>query len=108
MGFLINSLNHGRYGNTFKNIISEDVLWIKFMSTFCEIALRQAQQNACVDMSVLILVMAWQQAITWADMEPVLCHIASQGHNVLNCYKTFAANEQSIASHIGACCYNFF
>ena len=36
----INSLSPGRCGNIFKSVISEHMLWIKFMSTSCEIALR--------------------------------------------------------------------
>ena len=36
----INPLPPGGYGNDFKSVIIKHMLWIKFMSPFCEIAFR--------------------------------------------------------------------
>ena len=52
-----NSLLPGRYGNNFESKISRHLLWIKFMSTSCEIALRWMPQH--IDKSVLVQLMAW-------------------------------------------------
>ena len=35
----------GRLGSNFRNVISKQKLWIKFVSMFCEIALRWIPQN---------------------------------------------------------------
>ena len=41
------------------------------------------------DKSILVQVMAWHQAITWANVDPDLCHhMVSLGHNELNQFKT--------------------
>ena len=38
----------------------------------------------CDDKPTLVEVMAWQQAITWANVDPDIgCHEASLGHNEL-------------------------
>ena len=104
------SLSHGRNGSNFTSVISKHMLRSKFMSISCEIALRWSPQNTFDDMSTLAQVMAWcrqapshylsqcwprptsldevlldatwrQQAITWANVNPVLCHhMASLGH----------------------------
>ena len=54
----------------------------------CEIALRWISLELTDDKSTLVQVMAWavrQQAITWANVDPDLCHhMASLGYYELN------------------------
>ena len=89
-----NTQSPGKYGSNLKSVISKHMLQIKFMSNSCEIALYQMPQNTFDDKPTLVQVMAccltaWrQQAITWANVDPDLCHhIASQGHHQLCKYK---------------------
>ena len=55
----LNSLAPGRCGNHFKSVISKHMLWIKFMGTSCEIALRRMPQNTFDNKPTLVQVMAW-------------------------------------------------
>ena len=47
-----------RFGNNFKSVISEQILWIKFMSGACETALRWMPQNTFDDESRWVQEMA--------------------------------------------------
>ena len=73
-----------------KSVISEEMLQIKikFMIISCKIALRSSPRNTFDEKSTLAQVMAWwQQAITWANVDPDLCnnmHMVSVGHNELS------------------------
>ena len=66
------------------------MLRIKFIGTFCEIALIMwMPQKPFDDKSTLVQVMAWchqaLQAIILATVDPDLCcYMSSLGHNVLN------------------------
>ena len=55
----LNSLAPGRCGCKFKIVISEHLLWIKFMNTSCELALSWMTPNSCDDKSTLVQVMVW-------------------------------------------------
>ena len=52
--FIINLLAPGRSDSNFQSVISEHILWIKFMSSSCEIALRCMPQNTFDDKSTLV------------------------------------------------------
>ena len=55
----INSLAPGRYDNNFECVISEHMLQIKFMSTYCEIHISWMPETAFDDEPTLVKVMAW-------------------------------------------------
>ena len=58
----------------------------KFMVTSCEIARMWIPQNIFDDQLTLVQIMAWRLAITWTNVDPVLCQqIAWPGHNELKC-----------------------
>ena len=80
-----NSLALGTCGSDFRSVISECILWIKFMSTSCEIALRWMPWSTFYDKSILIQVIAWcYQTINWSNVDPDLHrHMVSIGHNEL-------------------------
>ena len=80
-----NSLAPGTCGSDFRSVISECILWIKFMSTSCEIALRWMPWSTFYDKSILIQVIAWcRQTINWSNVDPDLHHhMVSIGHNEL-------------------------
>ena len=81
-GTAINSLTPGKYGSNFKSVIS----------TSCGIALKWMHTT------ILMINQHWfrkwlgvirQQAIAWGNPDPDLsCHMASQGHNASQYYKT--------------------
>ena len=52
----INFINLWRCGSNFRRLISEHMLWIKFMSTFCEIV---QKSNEYHDKSALVKTMDW-------------------------------------------------
>ena len=55
-----NSLTTGRCGSYFQSVIFEHILWIKFMDTFCEIALKWMPQNTLLLTHLtLVQIMAW-------------------------------------------------
>ena len=56
---ILNSLAPGKCGSNFKCQVLEQILWIKFMNTSYEIALRQMLQNLTNERSTLAQVMAW-------------------------------------------------
>ena len=73
---LVNSLAPGRGSSDFKSVISTHKLWIKFMSTYCETALRWMTQNIFDDKLTLVRVMAWCHQATsyylnqcWQDVQ---------------------------------------
>ena len=47
------------FGSNFKNVISKDMLWIRFMSMFCKVVPRWMPQNTFDDKSTLAQIMAW-------------------------------------------------
>ena len=64
-----------------------NVSQIIFMSSTCDITLRWMTQNTFDEKHWLRwwLVDVWQEAITWASVDPELClHIMSLGHSELN------------------------
>ena len=71
-------------GSNFRRDIFKHILWIKFISTSCEFALRCLPQNTFDDKSTLFR--SWlgavrQYDITWAIFDLNLCcHMASAGH----------------------------
>ena len=71
----VNSLAPGRCDGNFNSVISEQMLWIKFMSTSCETALRWMPQNIFDEKFRLIQVMAW-------------CHKATD-HYQSQCWPSF-------------------
>ena len=54
--------------------VHEHILWIKFMNTFCQIALRWMTQNTCDEKSTFIQVMVWCRLAT-GHYEPMLTQI---------------------------------
>ena len=60
-----NSLVPKRCGNNFKSVIFKHVIWIKFMSTFCEIARRWMPQNAFDEKPAVVQVMALCLSQRW-------------------------------------------
>ena len=77
----------GRCGSNFKSVVSQPMLWINFMSIFCEIALEWMLQNTFDVKSRLVLVKAWcvrQETITWANVDPD--HLASLGQDKLKIF----------------------
>ena len=70
------AIGYRRRGSNFKSVISKHMLWITFMGTSCEIALRWIPQNIFDDKSTLVQVIVgacWHQAITWRNVDPDLC-----------------------------------
>ena len=71
-----------------KHVISEHMLWIKFMGTSHEITLRWMPQNP-IDKSTLVQVMAWLTPEVIKPLpKPVLtkipqCHMVALDHNML-------------------------
>ena len=61
---MLNSLSSHKYGDSFKSAISVHVLWIKFMSTYCEITLRWMSQNTYNDKSTYSQELAWGHRMT--------------------------------------------
>ena len=61
------------------------MLILEIDSISCEITLRWMSQDFTDDKSTMVQVMAWgrrQKAITWANVDPNLCHhMVSLGHN---------------------------
>ena len=55
---IVNSLAPGRYWKYYTSVISEHMLWIMFMSTFCEIPLRWMPQYNFDEKSALVQVKA--------------------------------------------------
>ena len=68
-------------------VVIINVSQIVFMSRTCDITLRWMTQNTFYDKHWLgwWLGDVWQEAITWASVDPELClHIMSLGHSELN------------------------
>ena len=64
----LKSLVLGRSGCNFKNAILNNVLVIDFSDLF------RRPWNLTDDESTMVQVMAWQQAINWANVDPVLLY----------------------------------
>ena len=85
---IFNSLLPGRYDSKFKSIIFKVIIQNCTLGTCRQIVLRWIPQKLINEQTTLVQVMAWchqaTQAITWAYVDPDLCHhIASQDHNEL-------------------------
>ena len=59
LSLLNNSLTSGRCGSNFKSVFFKHTLWIRFMSTSCEIAFRWMPQNTFDVNSTLFQITAW-------------------------------------------------
>ena len=57
--YMFNSLALGWCGCHFKSVISENLLWIKFMNTSCKVDPSWMSQNTFHDESILVQVMTW-------------------------------------------------
>ena len=81
MGYLprfVNSLAPGKFEWNFRHVIFKQILVIDDWGISCEIALTWKPQDLTDDKSTLVR----QQAITWANVDPVLCrHMVSLGLN---------------------------
>ena len=60
----VNTLVFWWCGSDFKNVISEQLLQIKFKKTSCDIALMWMPENSLDDKSTLVQVMAWCRQAT--------------------------------------------
>ena len=79
-----NSLVPGRWGCNLKLVIFKLTSRVDILSFSCEIALRWMPQDFTDDKSTLGQVMAWQQAIIWANVDPdVYRHMGLLSHNEL-------------------------
>ena len=86
----------------FKSIIFQHVLWIKFMSTSYEIALKWMPQNQFDDKSTLVQVMALCHQATshylshcWPRY--IWCHMTSLCYNDLKCLKLQIESWSSVS-----------
>ena len=78
----INSLATGRSGSRCKSIIFKFIIQNSSLGTNCKIGLKWMPQNTWDGKSTLVQVIAWwQQAITWANIAPDLCHYMASPHH---------------------------
>ena len=79
----ISSLTHWPMGICVKFLINYfPVNLYDWWCISCEIALRWLSLDLTDHKSTLVQVMAWQKALTWANIDPVLCHhTTTLGHN---------------------------
>ena len=88
----VNSLAPGRFKVNFRWVIFKLILVVNGFKISCETALIWVSLDHAYDKSTLVQVISWcRQAtsITWANVDPDLCHhMASLGHNELRycCY----------------------
>ena len=82
----VNSSAPGRCGNDFKSVMSEQMLWVGFMSTSCKTAFKWLPQDTFDDMS------------TFTRYNITRCHQAT-GHYLSQCYLDLCC-QKSIFSKI--------
>ena len=92
---VLNLLTPGRCGSNFRSVISEHMLWIKFMTTSFQIAFWRMPQKTYDDKSTLVQVMTrcWHQAIIWTNL---YLHMASIGNNELNSLNCVSLQAQLV------------